>query len=142
MYLFVSPKISRSSHRCCYMKKVFLKVLQNSQENSSKGLRFATFIKQRLWFRGFLVHFAKFLRVPFFIEHLRTTASELLSLWPKWLAKQYLIKIILWRYIIIWFALHRFSLINCSFYRRKKHQKFQLQLQTQHCCFILLKRLR
>ena len=32
-------------------------------------------LKKRLWHRCFPVNFVKFLRTPFFIEHLRTTAS-------------------------------------------------------------------
>ena len=39
------------------------------------GLRPATLLKKRLWHRCFPVNFAKFLRTPFFKEHLRATAS-------------------------------------------------------------------
>ena len=35
----------------------------------------ATLLKNRLWHRCFPVNFKKFLRTPFFIEHLWTTAS-------------------------------------------------------------------
>ena len=42
------------------MKKMFLKISQNSQENTCAGVSF----------------FNKFLRTPFLIEHLRATASE------------------------------------------------------------------
>ena len=61
------------------VKKVFLKVSQNSREgicarvsfsNKVAGLRPATLLKKRLWHRCFLVNFVKFLRTPFFIEHL------------------------------------------------------------------------
>ena len=45
------------------MRKVFLKISQNSQEKA------CNFIKKRLWHRCFLVNFAKFLRTPFFTEH-------------------------------------------------------------------------
>ena len=38
-------------------------------------LRPATLLKRRLWHRCFLVNFVKFLRTPFFIEQLWTTAS-------------------------------------------------------------------
>ena len=37
----------------------------------------AGLLKKRLWHRCFPVNFAKFLRVPFFTEHLWTTACEL-----------------------------------------------------------------
>ena len=39
--------------------------------NKVAGLRPATLLKKRLWQRCFLVNFAKFLRTPFLIEHLR-----------------------------------------------------------------------
>ena len=63
----------RSSHRRCYLKKVFLKILQNSQENACGRVSFlmklqeapATLLKKRLWHRWFLVNFAKFLRTAF-----------------------------------------------------------------------------
>ena len=35
------------------------------------GLRPALLLKKRLWHRYFLVNLAKFLTIPFFIEHLR-----------------------------------------------------------------------
>ena len=38
--------------------------------NKVAGLRPATLLKKRLWHRCFPVKFAKFLRTPFFIEHL------------------------------------------------------------------------
>ena len=40
------------------------------------GLRPATLLKKRLWHKCFPVNFAKFLRTPFFTEHLLVTASE------------------------------------------------------------------
>ena len=43
--------------------------------NKVAGLRPATLLKKRLWHRCFPVNFAKFLRIPFFTEHLRATAS-------------------------------------------------------------------
>ena len=39
--------------------------------NKVADLRPATLLKRRLWRRCFLVNFAKFLRTPFFTEHLR-----------------------------------------------------------------------
>ena len=38
--------------------------------NKVAGLKLATLLKKRLWNRCFFVNFAKFLRTPFFIEHL------------------------------------------------------------------------
>ena len=52
----------------CSVKKVFLEISQNSQENW--GLKPATLLKKRLWHRRFAVNCAKFLRTPFFTEHL------------------------------------------------------------------------
>ena len=55
----------------CYVKKVFLEILRNSQEstwcqsplfNKVVGLSPATLLKKRLWNRCFLVNFAKFLK--------------------------------------------------------------------------------
>ena len=59
------------------VKKVFLEISQNSQENTCarvsfliKFLRPANLLKKRLWDRCFPMNFAKFLRTPFFTEHL------------------------------------------------------------------------
>ena len=53
------------------VKKVFLKMSQNSQENTCARISFLiTLLKKRLWQRCFPVNFAKYLRTPFFIEHL------------------------------------------------------------------------
>ena len=62
--------------RRCSVKKVFLKLSRNSQESICVGVSFsitlqACFIKKRLRNRCFPVNFAKFLRTPFYIEHLR-----------------------------------------------------------------------
>ena len=70
---------NRSSHRRFSVKKVFLVIWQNSQENicarvsffnKVAGLRPTTLLKKRLWHRRFPVNYAKFLKIPFFIEHL------------------------------------------------------------------------
>ena len=60
------------------VKKVFLEISQNSHENNCSRVSFliqlqapATLLKERLWCRCFSVNFAKFLRTPFFTEHLR-----------------------------------------------------------------------
>ena len=58
----------------CSLRKVFLEISQNSQENTCAslcfkkvaGLRPATLLKQRLWRRCFLVNFGKFPRKFFF----------------------------------------------------------------------------
>ena len=73
------------------VKTVFLKSLQNSQESTCARVSFliklqaapATLLKKRLWHRCFSVNFERFLRIPFFIEHLRwlllTLAFKLLK---------------------------------------------------------------
>ena len=55
----------RSSHRRCSVGKGFLRKFAKFT-----GLRPATLLKKRLWHRCFPVNFVKFLRTPFFIEHL------------------------------------------------------------------------
>ena len=45
-------------------------VYQSLFFNKVAGLRPATFLKKRLWHRCFPVNFVKFLRTPFFIEHI------------------------------------------------------------------------
>ena len=66
-------------------KKVFLKISQNSQENSCArlsfliklqvlGLRPAALLKKKLWYRRFPVNLAKFLRTTF----LQNTVGRLL----------------------------------------------------------------
>ena len=69
--------------RRCSVKKVFLEISQNSQENTrardflNKSCRPATLLQKSLrQKRCFLVNFAKFLRRPFFTEHLRASVSE------------------------------------------------------------------
>ena len=61
----------------CSVKKVFLEIPQNSQENTCDRVslliklhRPSTLLKKRLCYRCFPVNFAKFLRTPFFTEHL------------------------------------------------------------------------
>ena len=64
----------------CSVKKVFLEILQNSQEktcasvsffNEVAGLRPPTLLKKRHWHKCLSVNFAKFPRTPFSTEHLR-----------------------------------------------------------------------
>ena len=58
----------------CSVKKVFLKVSQNSQENTCARVSFLTKMQvsaKRLWHRYFPVNFVKILRTRFLTEHLR-----------------------------------------------------------------------
>ena len=53
------------------VKKVFLEISQYSQENTwPESLFLINFIKKEAQAQGFPVNFVKFLRTPFFIEHL------------------------------------------------------------------------
>ena len=66
-----------SLHHRCSIKKVFLDISQNSQENTCARVSFlmklrpATLLKKRLWHRCFPVNFDEFLKTPFLTEHLR-----------------------------------------------------------------------
>ena len=63
--------------RRCSVKKLFLEILQNSQEKTCARdpflikLQASTLLEKSLWHRCFPVNFAKFLRTPSFTEHLR-----------------------------------------------------------------------
>ena len=50
--------------RRCSVKKMFLKISQNSQENTCARVSFLVKLQE-------ILNFAKFLRAPFFIEHLQ-----------------------------------------------------------------------
>ena len=50
------------------IKKAFLEISQNSQENTCATV---SFLKKRLWQRYFPVNFEKFVRTHFLTEHLR-----------------------------------------------------------------------
>ena len=83
-----TPFWQNTSRNCCgifqniYIKNIFRSsrpevfckkgVLRNFVKFTGKPLclRPATLLKKRLWHRGFLVNFVKFLRTPFFIEEL------------------------------------------------------------------------
>ena len=70
--------INRSSHERYSVKKLFLEISQNPQENTCARDSFliklqaagATLLKKRLWHRCFSMNFAKFSRKTFFIEHI------------------------------------------------------------------------
>ena len=75
----VAKSISfRSSLQSCSVEKMLLEILQNHQKitcgrvslNKVANLKPATLLKKRLWHRPFHVNFVKYLRTPFFAEHL------------------------------------------------------------------------
>ena len=83
----------RNSHRRCSVKKMFLEISQNSQENTCGRVSIFVgepiLLKKRLWHRCFRVNFVKFLRKPFLTEHLwwLLSLSGVMSLWTvfKWI---------------------------------------------------------
>ena len=70
--------------KCSCEKKMFLKISQNSQENTCARASFliklqatpATLLKAKLWHRCFPVNFAKFLRTSFFYRTPPVAASD------------------------------------------------------------------
>ena len=62
----------------CSVKRVFLEIEQLTEKhlcqslifNRVEGPRPATLLNKRLWHRCFPVNFMKFLRAPFYTEHL------------------------------------------------------------------------
>ena len=70
------PKTNRSSHQRCAIKKVFLGISQNSQENTCVRVSFLIKLQAS-------AHF--FYRTPFFTEHFWITASE-----SSWFINSYL----------------------------------------------------
>ena len=69
-------RFSEAATRVVLQKKVFLEILQNSQENTCARVSFFSKVAGlgRLWHRCFPVNFAKFLRTPF----LQNTTGRLL----------------------------------------------------------------
>ena len=72
----------RSSHQRCSVRKVFLEISQNSQENTCASARPETLLKKRLSHRCFHVNFVKFLRTLF----LQNTSGG--CFWRKTVAKK------------------------------------------------------
>ena len=79
-FQIVDYEIPEAVVRRCSVKKMFLKISQNFQENicarvsfliKLRGLRAATLLKKKLWHKCFPMNFAKYLRTPFFTEHFR-----------------------------------------------------------------------
>ena len=77
---------NRRVSRRCSIKKVFLEISQNSQENTCTrvsffnkvaGLRPVTLLKERVWHRCFPVNFAKF------VEHLFLQNTSGSCFWQK-----------------------------------------------------------
>ena len=76
--IHLSSKFIEADARRCSVKKVFLEISQNSQENICASV--SSLLKKRLWHRYFPVNFAKFLRTPFLTEHLWWLLLNLVTL--------------------------------------------------------------
>ena len=76
----------KSNHRRrCSVEKVFLKISQNSQENTCTRItllkKHSTAVK-KLWQRCFPVNFEKKIKYTFFTGHLRANISENIKINP------------------------------------------------------------
>ena len=69
--------INRRSSRwsCSIYKKVFLKLSQNSQENTCTGASFLTKLKKKTLAQVFSWKFCEICKNTFFTKHLQVTAS-------------------------------------------------------------------
>ena len=68
---FLKQEINRSSRpEVFYKKGVLRNFAKFTGKHLCQSLRPATLLKKRLWHRCFPVNFVKFLRTPFFTEHL------------------------------------------------------------------------
>ena len=63
---FTNPE---ADARRCLVRKVFVNISQNSEQITCTRVSFLIKLK-KLWRQCFLVHFTKFLGIPFFTEHL------------------------------------------------------------------------
>ena len=82
---------SETVSRRCFIKKLFLKISQNSQENNRAGVSFliklkpANLLKKRLRHRCFPMNFVKFFKTALFIDfhiktsHLICTANKMIG---------------------------------------------------------------
>ena len=64
---------ARSSHQKCSIKKVFLKISQNSQENTCARVSFS---KKETLTQAFSCEFLEIFKNTFFTKHLPMTATE------------------------------------------------------------------
>ena len=77
-------RVFKNSHRRCSVKKVFLKISQNSQENTSAEVSFqyncrpqaCNFIKKETPTQVFPREFCETFKNTFFTKHFRAAASE------------------------------------------------------------------
>ena len=76
-----NENISKRNQRWCSIKKVFLKISQNSQENAGEASILIklpeVFIKKETLRQVLFCKFCDIFKNTFFIEHLRVTASDI-----------------------------------------------------------------
>ena len=78
IFLKFSRHVKEAATKRCSVKKMFLEILQNSQENSCARVSFlkkiqtetCNFIKKKTLAQVFSCEFCEILRTPFCIEHL------------------------------------------------------------------------
>ena len=80
LVLFTHARATEADYRRCSIKKVFLKISQNSPENASAKASFLAnlqaFLKKETLVQFFQVNIEKFLKNTFFMEHLRWLLLE------------------------------------------------------------------
>ena len=100
--------IFRGSHRSGFVKKVFLKILQNSLEKICQSLFFrpqaCNFIEKETLTRVFPFKFIEIFKNTFFTEHLRETASVF-----HWRKKKYTLQ--------SWKEQNWYDIFLCSYYK-------------------------
>ena len=123
-FFLVSLKEPEAAAWRCSVKKVFLEVSQNSQENTCARVSFfdkladlrpAILLINRLWRRFFPVNFAKFLRTLFLTEHLRWLLLKRFyiifkSTFSKEIGLQFCLKLSSLFFFFIYFPFHLFYL--------------------------------
>ena len=79
--------IKEAATQRCSVKKMFLEIWQNSQENTwarvSLLMKLCNFIKKEPLARFFPANFVKFPSTPFYIEHLWVAASLIITFYCK-----------------------------------------------------------
>ena len=117
----------RCSHQRCSIKKVFLKILQNSQESTCAGVfslirsqvSVCIFIKGEALLQVFSCEFWLIFKNISFTEHLRTTASVI---------RVFLIN--LWRLTRLWHFLKCALVIVKSIWKIASYVSFMFKIRT------------
>ena len=85
--IMIIMRIKEAATQRCSVKKMFLEIWQNSQENTwprvSFLMKLCNFIKKEPLARFFPANFVKFPSTPFYIEHLWVAASLIITFYSK-----------------------------------------------------------